>query len=146
MPHRILVATACLVFISVQSGFAADALDWRSWRGPLGTGSVEQGDYPVKFGADKYLWRTELPGKGCSTPILLKGMIYLTASAAGNDALLGYDSHGAEKWRAVFGKENAGKHRNGSGSNASPVTDGTAVFAFFKSGTFAAVELDGTLR
>lgn len=46
----------------------------------------------------------------------------------------------------MFGKEDAGKHRNGSGSNASPVTDGNAVFVFFKSGTFAAVELDGKVR
>jgi len=146
MPHKLLVATACLVFISVRSGFAAEIADWRSWRGPLGNGSVEQGNYPVKFGADKYLWRTELPGKGCSTPILLNGMIYLTCPADGNDALLCYDFDGTEKWRAAFGKENAGKHRNGSGSNASPVTDGTAVFVFFKSGTFAAVELNGKVR
>ena len=146
MPNRILVAAALLVFFSLRSGFAADAADWRSWRGPLGNGSIERGDYPVKFGADSYLWRTELPGKGCSTPVVLNGMIYLTAPADGNDALLCYDSTGTEKWRAVFSKENAGKHRNGSGSNASPVTDGNAVFVFFKSGTFAAVELDGKVR
>ena len=35
---------------------------------------------------------------------------------------------------------------SGSGSNASPVTDGHAVFVFFKSGTFAAVELNGVVR
>jgi len=146
MTHGTLIAAACLVLFSVRSGFAADAADWRSWRGPLGNGSVERGTYPVKFGADKYLWRTELPGKGCSTPILLNGMIYLTAPANGNDALLCYDLDGIEKWRAVFGRENAGKHRNGSGSNASPVADGTSVFVYFKSGTLAAVDLDGKVR
>src|SRR5438309_677838 len=40
----------------------------------------------------------------------------------------------------------AGKHRNGSGSNASPATDGHAVFAYFKSGTLAALQLDGRVR
>lgn len=146
MPLRILVALAWVFLLSVRSGLAEDAPDWRSWRGPLGNGSVEQGNYPVKFGADKYLWRTELPGKGCSTPILLKGMIYLTSPADSNDALLCYDFLGSEKWRAVFGKENPGKHPNGSGCNASPVTDGTAVFVYFKSGAFAAVDLDGKVR
>ena len=146
MPNRILVATACLVIFSVRLGFAADAADWRSWRGPLGNGSVEQRNFPVTFGADNYLWRTQLPGKGCSTPILLKGMIYVTSAADGNDALLCYDLGGTEKWRTLFNKENPGKHRNGSGSNASPITDGNAVFVFFKSGTFAAVELDGKVR
>ncbi len=146
MPNTRLIPAACLVFISIQSVFAADLLDWRSWRGPLGNGSIEQGNYPVKFGADQYLWRTELPGKGCSTPVILNGMIFVTSAADGNDALLCYDFDGKEKWRRAFGGENPGKHRHGSGSNASPITDGSAVFVFYKSGTFAAVNLDGTVR
>jgi len=152
MPNKSLIATAGLVFCagfvccSGQWGLAAEHPDWRSWRGPQGNGSIEQGNYPIKFDSQTYLWRTPLPGKGCSTPILLNDNIYLTSAADGNDALLCYDSKGTETWRAVFGKENAGKHRNGSGSNASPVTDGKAVFVFFKSGTFAAVELDGKVR
>jgi outer membrane protein assembly factor BamB len=145
MPYKILMAS-WLFLVSARIGLAADVPDWRSWRGPQGNGCIEAGNYPVKFGAEKYLWRTELPGKGCSTPILLKGMIYLTSAADANDGLLCYDLHGAEQWRAVFGKENPGKHRNGSGCNASPVTDGKAVFVYFKSGTFAAVERDGNVR
>ena len=146
MPYKILVTIVWFILWSPRLGLAADAPDWRSWRGPQGSGSIEQGNYPVRFGADKYLWRTELPGKGCSTPILLNEMIYLTSPVDANDALLCYDSHGSEKWRAVFSKENPGKHRNGSGCNASPVTDGKAVFVYFKSGTFAAVDLDGKVR
>ena len=146
MPHKTLMATAWLVCFSVRLAVAAEIPDWRAWRGPLGNGSVEQGNYPVKFSADEYLWRTALPGKGWSTPILQGGLIYLTAPAEGQDALLCYDFHGTEKWRAVFGPENAGKHRNGSGSNASPATDGKGVFVFFKSGTLAAVDLDGKER
>jgi hypothetical protein len=146
MSTKTLVFTACLTCFLLRSGFAAEATDWRSWRGPSLNGSARQGNYPVKFGADDNLWRTELPGKGCSTPILLDGKIYVTSAADGNDALLCYDLKGAEKWRAVFGKEDPGRHRNGSGSNASPVTDGNAVFVYFKSGTLAAVELNGKER
>lgn len=146
MIHRTLVTTACLLLVVSQSGLAADVPEWRAWRGPHGNGSVERGNFPIKFNSEKYLWRTELPGKGCSTPILLQGLIYVTAPVEGTDALLCYDLQGAEKWRTVFGKENAGKHRNGSGSNASPATDGKAIFVYFKSGTLAAVELDGSVR
>ncbi len=46
----------------------------------------------------------------------------------------------------MFGIQDAGKHRNGSGSNASPAGDSSAVFVYFKSGTLAAVNLDGTVR
>ena len=145
MPHKFLAA-ALILIIATRVTLGEEAADWRSWRGPAGNGSIEQGTYPDKFSSDKYLWRTKLPGKGCSTPILLQGKIYLTSPADGKDALLTYDFQGTEKWRAVFGKENAGKHRNGSGSNASPVTDGKSVFVYFKSGTLAAVELDGKIR
>ena len=146
-PIKSLIAAALMVGFSATAWVSADAPEWRSWRGPLGNGSVEQGSYPVKFAADKHQWRTELPGKGCSTPIVLNGVIYLTAPADGKDAVLGYDlNDGKEKWRAVFDQEKPGKHRNGSGSNASPVTDGDGVFAYFKSGTLAAVDLSGKER
>jgi outer membrane protein assembly factor BamB len=72
--------------------------------------------------------------------------IFLTTPADGKDAVLAYDLAGKEQWRTVFDQEKPGKHRNGSGSNASPVTDGRGVFVFFKSGTLAAVELDGKVR
>jgi len=146
MPNEVLMIAAWFAFFSASLGFAGDAPDWRSWRGPLGTGSVEQGSYPVKFDADKYLWRAELPGRGCSTPIVLKGLVYLTSPADGKDSLICYGFDGKKQWQSAFDNENPGKHRNGSGSNASPVTDGLAVFVYFKSGTFAAVELDGKVR
>jgi outer membrane protein assembly factor BamB len=127
-------------------GRGEENADWRAWRGPLGIGSIEQGEYPDEFGPEKHLWKAELPGKGCSTPIVHRETIYLTAPVEGNDALLCFDFQGNEKWRAVFGPEDPGKHNNGSGSNASPVTDGEAVFVYFKSGTLAAVEFDGNVR
>jgi outer membrane protein assembly factor BamB len=145
MPNRASIAAAWLVCFSAHWALAEET-DWRSWRGPLANGSVEQGSYPVRFGEEKYLWRAELPGKGCSTPIVLNEAIYLTSPADGRDALLCYDLAGKEKWRTVFDQEKPGKHRNGSGSNASPVSDGNAVFVYFKSGTLAAVELDGKVR
>jgi len=50
------------------------------------------------------------------------------------------------EWRTTFGAEKSGKHRNGSGSNASPITDGQAIYVYFKSGAFAAVDLNGKVR
>jgi outer membrane protein assembly factor BamB len=145
MPNKTLIAAAWVVCVSAQA--LGESPDWRSWRGPLANGSIEQGNYPVAFSQDKYLWRTQLTGKGCSTPIVFDDRIYLTSPADGKDALLCYDLGGGnEQWRAVFDQEKPGKHRNGSGSNASPVTDGKGIFTYFKSGMLAAVELDGKQR
>jgi outer membrane protein assembly factor BamB len=145
MRFQSLLLAACLLWLT-SLGFGKELIDWPSWRGAQGTGSVAGSGYPEKFGADKYLWRTALPGKGCSTPIIHGERIYVTSPADGKDAVLAYDLAGNEQWRTVFEQENPGKHRNGSGSNASPITDGKAVFVFFKSGTFAALELDGKVR
>lgn len=120
--------------------------DWPSWRGPESTGSTNVGTYPLRLDEQSLLWRAELPGKGCSTPIVSNKTVYVTAPINGKDALLAMDWSGRQQWGTVFGTETAGKHRNGSGCNASPATDGDAVFVYYKSGTLAAVNLDGTVR
>ena len=120
--------------------------DWPRWRGPDDSGSIASGNYPSKLDDSAIVWKAALLGKGCSTPIVWKNHVYLTAPVEGKDALLAYSDTGKQQWHTTFDDETAGKHRNGSGCNASPVTDGDGVFVYFKSGTFAAVNLDGTIR
>ena len=134
-----------LVFLLVRTSVA----DWPSWRGPDDSGSIAEGEYPTEFNDETTLWKSPLAGKGCSTPIVVDKTIYLTAPSAaedGSDALIAIDWDGKQKWMTTFGKEIRGKHRNGSGSNASPVSDGDAVYVYFKSGTLAAVATDGSVR
>ena len=142
---RYFVFAVWCILTSIAESSEPDK-DWPRWRGPQDNGSIETGAYPVKFDPANVLWKTELPGKGCSTPIVWQQTIYLTAPVEGSDALLAIDWSGKKAWQATFGKQKEGKHRNGSGSNASPVTDGEAVFVYFKSGTLAAVNLDGSVR
>ncbi len=126
---------------------AGELTDWPRWRGPHDDGCAQAGLYPTSWSAtSNILWKTPLPGRGCSTPIVWKQHIYVTAPVEGKDALLALDADGMILWQATFGAENPGKHRNGSGANPSPVTDGDGVFVYFKSGTLAAVEFDGKVR
>lgn len=125
---------------------SAENANWPSWRGPDNNGSLADGNFPVTWTTKDVLWSAPLPGKGCSTPIVWNERIYLTSPIDGNDATLAFDADGNELWRTTFGKETQGKHRNGSGSNASPVTDGDGIFVYFKSGTLAALNLDGSVR
>lgn len=140
------LAALVLCFVTTIAESSEPDRDWPRWRGPQDNGSIETGAYPVKFDPANVLWKAPLPGKGCSTPIVWQQTIYLTAPVEGNDALLAIDWSGQLSWQATFGKQNEGKHRNGSGSNASPVTDGEAVFVYFKSGALAAVNLNGSVR
>src|SRR6185369_6449101 len=136
-----------LLFVfSVVAGAPAEPPNWPRWRGPDENGSARQGTYPIKWDATNVLWKVSLPGKGCSTPIVWNQRIFLTAPANGLDGVLAFDWAGNPLWQITLGPEEAGKHRNGSGSNPSPVTDGKSVFVYFKSGVLAAINLDGAVR
>lgn len=138
----------CLVLVpSVKAQQTDDApSDWSSWRGK-DHGSVEGEGFPEALDPENnLLWKVALPGKGCSTPIVSGGSIYVTAPADGRDALICLDSKGEQQWITKFSEQDKGKHRNGSGCNASPICDGDAVFVYYKSGTLAAVEKDGSIR
>lgn len=138
------ILCALCITLCLRSSVAGEEIaNWTSWRGPQAQGSVTSKSLAVRFSGEEFRWRTELPGKGCSTPIVLDQKIYLTCPSDGNDALLAFDASGKELWKTVFGKEDPGKHANGSGSNASPASDGQAIFAYFKSGTFVAVDTGG---
>lgn len=118
--------------------------NWPRWRGPRDNGTSASGAYPTVWSeTSNMLWKTELPGKGCSTPIVWNHRIYLTAPVNGCDAVLAFDWNGTLLWQTCFGPERAGKHRAGSGSNPSVATDGHEVFVYFKSGTLAALDMDG---
>lgn len=141
------VPACSLLLLLILSPLPLVAQDnWPRWRGPQDAGAATQGNYPVKWDADTVLWKTPLPGKGCSTPIVWQQRIYVTAPVEGRDALLAFDWSGKPLWQSPFGREKPGKHRAGSGSNASPTTDGQSVFVYFKSGTLAAVGFDGRVR
>lgn len=147
--HRSLVVTTPLLFAILVSAVAssAETADWPRWRGPNDTGSIDSGSYPTEFGEQKNVaWKLPLPGKGCSTPIIWKETIYLTCPRDGRDTVMAVDLEGKPIWQTPLGEEVAGKHRNGSGCNASPTTDGNGIFAYFKSGTLVALEMDGTVR
>ncbi len=131
----------------LSSALPSVAADWPSWRGASGNGSTQTGNYPTSWKDENLAWKFELPGKGGSTPILWKDRLYLTSPDNGQDAVLALDVHGKQIWRTRLGTESAPKHLTlGSSCNASPVTDGKGIFAYFRSSRLVALELDGAVR
>ena len=120
---------------------------WPNWRGPNFNGSTTTGDYPVKFDAANVLWKVQLPGKGTSVPAVNGERIYVTVPADGEDAVLAFDFSGKQIWERKLGPADRPKHQTlASSCNASPVTDGKLLYVYFKSGNFAALNRDGTVR
>jgi outer membrane protein assembly factor BamB len=136
-----------LAAATAAPAFAASDDNWPQMRGPHDNGVAAPGVYPVKFSANEGVaWKTELPGLGMSTPAVWGDKIFLTCGIDGQDGVVAYDFKGDELWRKTLGRERAGKNKNASGSNSSPVTDGKRLVVYYKSGTLACLDLAGNIQ
>ncbi len=134
------------LFIFVGSIFSGHAENWSTWRGPHGNGGIAKGDTPVEFSLTKNMkWKASLPGRGCSSPIVAEGKVFVTAPIDGKDGVIAYDlEKGEELWRATYGELTPGRgQRVGSSANSSPICDGERIYVYFKSGQLAALSLKG---
>ncbi|MEO1617301.1 MAG: PQQ-binding-like beta-propeller repeat protein [Planctomycetota bacterium] len=121
---------------------------WPQWRGVNQDGIAPEGTYPLRWTEKEGVnWSLQLSGTGGSTPVIAGDKAFFTLGAAGNNELVGVDlTSGKIAWQTSIGKDAGGKHRKGSGSNPSAVTDGESVFAYFRSGDLACVSSEGKLR
>ena len=145
-PHRDILALAAGLALALPGLANGAEANWPNWRGANENGSTASGSYVATFNNEKNVkWKTALPAKGCSTPIVWKDQIIITSPSDGEDTVMAFDWNGKKLWQTEVGDERAGKHRNGSGSNPSAITDGKLLFAYFKSGNLAGFTLEGRL-
>src|SRR5688572_7201158 len=84
----------CVLLLAVlASGLPLARADWPDFRGPRGDGHVSApGDtkivgLPLQWSETSNIkWKTEIPHKGWSTPVIMGGQVWMTtATEAGND-------------------------------------------------------------
>jgi len=74
----ILLLVACGLLVNAES-------NWPGWRGPLSNGVSEEKNLPVAWSPDDHiLWKTEVPGRGNSSPVVWGDRIFLTAEIEGD--------------------------------------------------------------
>ena len=77
MNARTLFAVAAGLLAALTSIQA----DWPQWRGPGGQGHAEAAQLPDEWSEAKNVtWRTELPGRGWSSPVIFGNQIWVTAA------------------------------------------------------------------
>jgi len=140
-PGPLRPPAAVFVAITLVSG-VAQADDWPSWRGPAGDGTSSSAGIVAAWSPDaNVMWRVKLPGLGASTPVVSGDNVVVTCAIDGRNAAICLDRSGQEHWRRLLGAERAGKHKKATPANPSPVTDGTHVWVYFKSGELACLAL-----
>ena len=120
---------------------------WPRWRGPSGQGVVADGNYPDSWSdTENVLWRSEVPGRGASSPIVWADRIFLTtAYADGRAAVVALRrSDGTHLWEATVPDRTPERiHQKNTHASATPSTDGERIYASFGNKGLVAMDLDG---
>jgi len=157
---RLLASAVFLLFSPLWlHGTARAADNWPQFRGPTASGVSAGAALPDTWSAtDGVAWKTEIPGRGWSSPITWGGKIFVTTAIKegdkpepvkkglyfGGDRPAPEDSHrftvyclDLETGKIVWQKEvhrgvpQHGHHLKNSLASETPVTDGQHVYAYF---------------
>jgi len=150
------------ILIALVFNFSYANDNWPQFRGPHGNGVSSEKDLPVEWGKDKnQLWKSKIPGKGWSSPIVWEEKVFITTafkdkedpvqdsavSAASNNSgnrirpdqdyrfeiyCLNKNT-GAIIWKqlAYLGKPGIITHIDNTYASETPVTDGKHVYVYF---------------
>lgn len=82
----LLSVTLLLAFIVVnRMADASSAANWPQWRGPMGMGVSTETNLPAEWSATKNIkWKTAIPGRGHSSPIVWGKRIFVTTAIEGD--------------------------------------------------------------
>ncbi len=80
---RITVLPALLLLAVFQSAASAGT-NWPQWRGPGGGAISQETGLPAEWGAETNIrWKTAIPGRGHSSPIIWDNRVFLTTDVEG---------------------------------------------------------------
>jgi outer membrane protein assembly factor BamB len=127
------IGGSCLIWAERRP----DPPDWPQFRGPTGDGMARQADLPLTWSEDTNIaWKTAIPGRGWSSPIVHRGKVWLTAAreeerslrAVAVDLESGEILHDVEVFRPPAWR---GNHAENSYASPTPVAAAGRVYVHF---------------
>lgn len=130
MRFGITLPLFCLVLSNVG------AEEWPAWRGPRGDGTSTETGIPLRWSTTENIaWKTPIPGKGHSSPVVWGDRVFVTSCLEHTQqrVLLCLDRRdGKVLWqRVVVASPLEQKHKLNSYASSTPATDGKHVFVTF---------------
>ena len=144
----VLAATVTALLSFVLNTALAE--DWTQFRGPGGM-SVSKDKVPVKFtDKESVAWKTDLPAKGASGPIVIGDKVIVTCSGGDNQQHLYTCCLSAESGKMLWTQKfwATGRtlcHPLSANAAPTPATDGKYIYAFYSSNDLACLDLEGNL-
>ncbi len=153
MPGSHSVGMAGLV-LALVAGDTAAMSDWPQFRGPTGQGHAADASVPLTWSeTENVAWKTAVPGRGWSSPVIGGGLVWLTTAVTDREAgtslrLLAYDTTNGEPARdvEVFAiSDTTLLNQKNSFASPTPVIDpdGERVYVHFGAQGTAAVAAGG---
>jgi len=126
------------------------AADWPQFRGPDGNGHSAAKNLPLEWDATKnVVWKSEIPGKGWSSPALFRGRLYLTtAEEVGSDLTLRVLCQDAANGRPLWASEvfltpPVRHHQKNSQASPTAIVEGDRIYVHFGHYGTACLDLSG---
>lgn len=157
--HRGLMLAGAAGLLSL---IPADAADWARFRGPNGSGIATDAKPPVTWSESQNLrWKTELPGPGTSSPIVVGERVFVTCYSGYGDERGGGDmqklqrhlvcvnrADGKIAWTAAVPAVQPEDTYSGflmehGYASHTPASDGERVYVFYGKSGAAAFDLAG---
>jgi len=142
------------IFVFIQ--FMSLYSDWNQWRGSVdGDGVIEKQNIVQKWNdKENIIWRSTVPGKGHSSPVIRSGKIFLTTSdlKKGTQSLLCYEQEtGSKLWESIAfkGEFMKVKHPQSDHAAATPVVAEDTIVCSFgidKANWLIAFDFDGKIK
>jgi outer membrane protein assembly factor BamB len=136
--------------------------DWPEFRGSSGNGLVREAQLPLHWSPSEHVqWRTELPGEGWSSPVVVGNKIYMTAAIATDDStdedptyelsLLVVDATSGQVIARTALFTDAGAiapriHQKNSHASPTPLIEDGRVYLHFGHQGTACTDLDGKVQ
>jgi outer membrane protein assembly factor BamB len=146
MTLRFIILIGLMSFATVCRG------DWLQFRGTNSNSIGGAETVPDKIGKNQNIaWKTDLPGRGLSSPVVIGERIVLTASSgARQDRLqvLAFDTkNGQQLWQRTFWATGpTDSHPKSCMAAPSPASDGKRIVALFGTNDLVCLDLDGNVK
>ena len=95
-----------LLLLLALSRLAAEAQDWPEFRGPTGQGISTERGLPLEWSESRnVIWKTPVPGRGWSSPVVVGNRVWVTTAIEQKGASLRALAFDVETGREVVNTE-----------------------------------------
>ncbi len=135
---RSLLTASILLLPHLATSAETEAGDgeWTRFRGPNGSGIGVAPGVPAVFTEQDYRWKTALPGKGHSSPVIANGRVFVTCTPpdGAKRILVAADAAtGKVAWLKEWEAATFRVHADNSYTSASPAVDNERVYLWWTS-------------